>query len=260
MDNYKIKYFMKDGKIGELNFSCPEDSFEFDFCEFVREKVRADNISRLMVYKNGHLIEGEFPPIWVNHKGYVFSNRGLEKIIPFDENKHSALLADYFVDENCEGLDNVISKIDNQKFERFMENMPSGVPISYEEIIKCCGKNNRYDSSRLTSKKPSRKELFREKLISFLVSLEGKTLTKEEILSKAEEEGIFDMMRGPFKRFRLWNKVRYSDNLLGFGGVLLRKRNRGLLRDYIFFERSDKDYKGEAVYKVGRETFAHSFY
>ncbi len=165
--------------------------------------------------------------------------------------EHNKSFEDYLVNDDCRRLDSALSEINNQEFEMFMKKMPSGVPLSHEEVLRYCGKN-KYDAS-LTPRRHSRKELFREKLISFLVNLEGKLLTKEEILNLAEKERILSLMRGPFKKFRLWNKIRYIDTpFFGIGGVFLCKREYSL-KDYIFLKKN-RNYE-EEVYEVRRETF-----
>lgn len=100
-----------------LSDTIVEGFYPKDFLEKVHDsgKNLVESIERIMVYKNGKLIDGNLPPVWTNNRGYIFSSRGLEEIVDFDPSKHDTISADYHVDEKCRQMDKVLAGIDMEK-------------------------------------------------------------------------------------------------------------------------------------------------
>lgn len=237
MNNYEIKYFLKDGKINTSKIVCPKESFKSDsFCKHIRENFNPDKISRLMVYENGRLIEGCLPPVWVNHKGYVFSSRGLEKIENFDPSKHDAITANYHVNEDCGKFDQMSAGIDMEAIhEKGIRKFTIGSNGEIEVL--------EYDDSRaLPAKELSGRYTNLGVLASLAVESGNKVMDKKEILEKVKEKGVYDSMKGPFKELRVWNKLKR--------GVFIRSIDpTALLCEYRSISKSKK-FKGKFSFGI----------
>ncbi len=110
---YGVKIFFKSGDI--YSFYINEEGFNRRFSQSITEgfypknlidnihksgKTLVENISRVMVFKDGCLLKNNLPPIWTNHKGYIFSTRGLERIINPDSSKYNIFEIDH--NESCD--------------------------------------------------------------------------------------------------------------------------------------------------------------
>ncbi len=124
MNEYKISIFLNSGsgKPGEstgMTMFDSEEGFKISFND-IRDYVKVTDIEKIILFKNG-VEQKECPPIWVNHKGYIFSSKGLERVEPWDPKKISAMDADYFVNEECDKLDEMTSCLDMDKVSEFMK-------------------------------------------------------------------------------------------------------------------------------------------
>jgi hypothetical protein len=108
---YTIKIVFQSGYIrrSELFFSGDEKAFRGWFSEDISEGFypRSNgevSVTRPLVQQivsielcKDRLLQKECPPIFLNGKGYVFSSKGLERIVAADPEKDSLLATDYFV-------------------------------------------------------------------------------------------------------------------------------------------------------------------
>lgn len=125
MTTYNLKIFLKSGGIEEMSgsgysFDSPGISAVSDIdISDIREFHSMKEIKGLEFYLNGKK-QKEAPPIWTNGQGYIFSEKGLERIIR--PKKGQELVADFYTNEDTDKLDESC----NSLTEKQMEEMKPG--------------------------------------------------------------------------------------------------------------------------------------